>query len=166
MTSPEVVPAEAIRVLETFLDASRRGDEDGMRACLSRSTLESGQFSGKGPEGVEFALGTARREGPNVVVPVSWVATEGDSPELPFSEMPCVIVPEDGGWRLDLGQTMERLFGEGGLGRMVDELASTMQQAMEGVGEAIREGFESAFGPGAQETTEPPPEPTDPAAER
>lgn len=59
--------------------------------------------------------------------------------------MPCLIVREEGQWKFDLPGSMDRLFG-GGLDAMVQQLASTMATAMEGVGQAMAEGLKEAFG--------------------
>ena len=143
--SPDV-PREAIDTITAFLDANRRQDEEGMRACLSRRTLESGSFSGPDGHATDFFIGEPRRDGDRIVVPVRIVPPGAgeDSPES--MDLPCIVVEEDGAFKFDLAGTMEIAFG-GDLGDMVDSVAGAISEAMDGIGDALQ----TAFGSGGEE---------------
>ncbi len=142
---PTDVSAGAIEVLRRFLDASLREDEQAMKACLSRQTLESGQMNSDGPEGVKYILGDAQIEGDHVVIPMKAVPIDAGEGAPAAMEMACIMVREDGAWKFDLATTMERLMG-GGLGTMMEDVASKMAEAMQGMGEALATGLGAAFG--------------------
>lgn len=146
------VPAEAIQVLRAFLEAAERKDEEKMKACLNRRTIESGSFSNSGPEGVRFVLGEAVMEGEVAVIPVNGVPLGAADDSPPAMEMSCLVVKEDGQWKFDLSGTVARMMG-GDLGKAVEEMTSAMGQAMEGIGKAISEGLSAAFGSGLSELT-------------
>src|SRR4051812_45737191 len=93
--------ADAVRVLESFLDASVRGDEPAMRACLTRDLSESDDFDAAALAGVRFTTGQARADGPRIIVPVQAFAADAPADAPPQMEMQCVMVPEDGEWKLD-----------------------------------------------------------------
>ena len=137
--------AGAIKVLQAFLDASLRKDEQAMKACLTRKTLESGQMNSDGPEGVKYILGDAQIEGDKVIIPMKAVPIEAEEGAPAAMEMACVMVKEQGEWKFDLATTMERLMG-GGLGAAMEQIASKMTEAMQGVGEALSSGMQAVFG--------------------
>jgi hypothetical protein len=138
------VPQAAIDVLQKFLEASIRKDLETMKTCVTKKTLEAGQMNTEGPTDVTIVLGQATREGENIIIPAKLVANP-PSTDAPF-EMPCIMMLEDGQWKFDLGSTIERLMSGAGLDRMMEEVASKMSTAMEGVADALSEGFKAAFG--------------------
>jgi hypothetical protein len=146
--SPARVPAGALNALQKFLDAGQRRDESAMKACLSRRTLESGQFDNSGPEGVRFEFGEGCMEGENALIPLKMIPIDGPADAPPVMEMPCVMVQEDGQWKLDLPATMERMMG-GGLGAAMEQVATVMTTAMEGVGRALAGGLGEMMGGGS-----------------
>lgn len=146
------VPPEAIQVLSAFLDAAQRRDEEGMKRCLNRRTIESGQFRNSGPENVRFVFGDAFMEGEQAVVPVKAYLIDGPADAPPAMEMACLIVKEDGAWKFDLAGTVDRMLG-GDLGKAVEQMTT----AMEGVGKAISEAMGSAFGEAERPEQEEPP---------
>lgn len=144
MSQSAIVPPEGIRVLEAFIDASKRKDLDGMKACLSRSTLESGSFNGDGPTGVDFIIGEPRLEGTQPVVPLR-VVPEGAGPEgETIDELPCIMVEEDGAWKFDLDATMNLQMGD--IQEMMEEVGKQMGAALGGIAEGIANAFNEAFG--------------------
>lgn len=144
MSQSAIVPPEGIRVLEAFIDAGKRQDLDGMKACLSRSTLESGNFNGDGPTGVDFFIGEPRLEGGKPVVPLRVVA-EGAGPEgETIDELPCIMVEEDGAWKFDLDATMSLKMGD--IQDMMEEVGKQMGEALGGIAEGIANAFSEAFG--------------------
>lgn len=138
--------AEATRVLQAFMDAGTRHDEEAMRACVTRATVESGSMNASGgPEGMRFVLDEQHREGDVVVIRARAFPLDAPEGAEPALEMACLMVQEDGQWKLDLMATMERMLG-GNLDEAMGQMADGLSQAMEGVGEAIGEGFRQAFG--------------------
>ena len=135
---------DAGAVLRRFLDASASRDIEAMKGCLTRKSVESGQFH-NAPEGVRFEMGEPVEEGELVVIPVEGIPTDPNAPAAAAMTLPCVMVIEEGVWRFDLLQTMDRLFG-GSMQQAVEQVASAMSQAVEGVGQALAEGLRSAFG--------------------
>ena len=139
------IPPEAVGVLKAFLDAAQRRDEEAMKACLDRRTLESGQFRNAGPEDTRFILGEPFMEGEQVIIPAKAYPNDAPADAAPVMEMACQIVKEDGQWKFDLAGTVERMFG-GDLGKVVEQVTTAMADAMKGVGEAISEAIGGAFG--------------------
>ena len=145
MSDPHERPDEAIDTIRAFMDANRLQDEAGMRACLSRNTLESGSFSGPDGHPTDYYLGEPRREGDHFVVPVRMVPPGAGEDSEEFMDLPCVVVDEDGALKFDLAATMDLAFG-GDLEDAVDEMAGAMAEAMDGVGEALGEAFGTEAG--------------------
>ncbi len=129
----------AVAVLKRFLDASLRKDEAEMKACLTRRTLESGQLKA-GPEGVTFEVGEPAVEAEIIVVPVKGVPIENVEGAPPEMVLPCVMMREDGDWKLDMIATMERMMG-GGMAAAFEQIGSAMGEAMKGVGDAMASAF-------------------------
>jgi hypothetical protein len=138
--SSATIPAEALQVLQRFLDAGQRHDESAMKACLSRRTLESGQFDNSGPQGVRFEMGEGQMEGDGALIPLKLIPLDAPADAPPAMVMPCVMLNEDGQWKLDLPATMERMMG-GGIEAAMEQAATVISTAMEGVGQALAEGF-------------------------
>lgn len=137
--------AEATRVLRTFMEAGLRRDEATMRACVTRSTLESGQMEPDGgPEGVRFVLDDPQAEGDLLVIQARAFPLEAPEGTPPAFEMPCLMVKEDGQWKFDLDGSAERMMG--GLTQAMGEMATAMGDAMKGIGEALADGLQQAFG--------------------
>jgi uncharacterized protein YqcC (DUF446 family) len=128
-----------------------------MRTCLSRNTLESGGFSGNGPENVTFQLGEPSWEGEGIIVPVTGTpnppAPDAEPPPEAFPspaplQLTAILVREEGeggGWKLDLAATMDRMMG-GSMEQTMNQLADTMSQAVGAIGSAFSEGMQQAFG--------------------
>ncbi len=145
--SDRPIPPQAVEVLQAFLAASDKKDEEAMKACVSKQTIEAGQMNTEGAEGMEYHLGDPVWEGDNVVIPMRAVPTAESPQGVPEMEMQCLMVEEDGQWKFDLMETMNRLMG-GDLGEMMDQMADMMKDTMEGLGEAMAEGMKAAFGEG------------------
>ncbi len=146
------VPPEAIAVLQKFLDAATQKDETAMRACLTKKTLESGQFDGTGPQGVRFVLGEPAMEADAVIIPVKAypldTPPEQDATATPAMQLQCIIVLEEGAWKFDLAGTMERMFS-GGMEAAMQQAVQSIGTAMQGVTEALGETMKQAFGESA-----------------
>lgn len=131
----------AVRTLKAFLDANRRRDEEGMRACLTRKTLESGAFTGPNAPDATYVMEEPQVDGDRVILPLK-VVPEGAPPEAAMT-LPCILVEEEGAWKFDLAATMERAFG-GVMETAVEQVAGAMSQAMEGVATAMQSAFGAA----------------------
>lgn len=138
------VPPEAVAVLNTFLDASRRKDLAAMTACLSRRTLEGGQPH-EGPEGMRFALGETHMEGPLAVIDIKGFPDDAPADAEPVMQMSCLLVQEEGKWKFDLNGTMERMMGPQ-IEAAMQQVAEGMDQAMGKIGQAVA----TALGGGEQ----------------
>jgi len=137
MSVPRNVPPEAIQTLDTFLGASLRHDEAAMRACVTRQTLESDRMRNDAPEGFTFALGEAKTEGENAIIPVALTPPGATRPAM---RMECVMTLEDGAWKVDLGAALDRMMG-GPMAEATEGMAADMAQAMESVGHAMSPGL-------------------------
>jgi hypothetical protein len=142
------VPFEAVQTLQKFLDAGQRRDEQALKACLSRRTLESGQFDPAGPEGVRCELGEGQMDGETAIIPLKLIPLDAPADAPPAMVMPCVMLNEDGQWKLDLPATMERMMG-GGIDAAMEQVATVMSTAMEGVGQALADGLGQVMGGGS-----------------
>jgi hypothetical protein len=140
MSVPADVPGEAIQTLVAFFNASLRHDESAMRACVTRQTLESGQMRNDSPEGFTFALGEAKMEGENAIIPVALTPPGATESAM---RMECVMTLEDGAWKVDLGAALDRMMG-GPMANAMESMAAGMAQAMEGVGRALSDAFGGA----------------------
>lgn len=138
---------EARAVLQRFLESNQRGDEEAMRSCLTRETLESGQFSGPMPGDMRFQMGPAEDTGESVIIPMRMGPAEADDDGL--MEMRSVMVQEDGEWKFDLKATAEAQMAamEEAMGAMAQQLGDAMGEAFESIGDALSE----AFGGGEEE---------------
>lgn len=151
------VPAAARTVLQAFLDAGLARDEAGMKACLTRHTLESGQFNpDSAPDGLRFVLGDGQMEGKMAVITMKGFPTDAPADSPPAMEMACLMVQEEGQWKFDLSGTMDRMMG--GLQQVMEQMAASMGDAMKGIGEAMAEGLQEAFNGLAAAPSEPEPE--------
>lgn len=146
--SDRPIPQEAINVLQGFLDASGREDIEEMKQFVSKQTIESGSMNTEGGKGMKYELSEATWEGDHVVIPMRATPTDEAPEGAPEMEMQCLMVQEEGEWKFDLVETMNRLFG-GDMGEMMDQMADLMKDTMEGLGDAIAGGLESAFGGGS-----------------
>jgi hypothetical protein len=151
------VPDDAVRVLQAFLDASVRGDEPAMRACLTRDLRESDDFDSSALAGVRFVTGAARVADGRVLVPVQAFAADAAAAAdaQPQMEMLCVMVPEDGQWKLDLEATWGGMDADinAALGQVASALGDAMGAVTGAVGEALGGIADPAPGPPAP--TEP-----------
>lgn len=134
------VPPEAIKTLQDFLDASMRKDKPAMEALLTRQSLASGNFDGKGPEGLRLVMGDGKMEDGKAIIDVKGFPEAAPEGGEPVMTMPCVLAKEDGKWKFDLMATMERMFG-GSLEAVVQQMAEGMGKAMEGIGQALSEAL-------------------------
>jgi hypothetical protein len=143
------VDPKAVAVLQRFLDAAMRKDEPAMRECLTKKTLESGQFDGTGPQGVRFVLGEALMEGEVVMVPVKAFPLDLPAAEettaQPAMQLQCLMVQEEQAWKFDLAGTTERMFS-GDMEAAMQQAAETIGTAMQGVTEVLSETLKQAFG--------------------
>lgn len=111
-----------------------------MEACLTRKSLESGQFNGSSPDGFRPEVAEARMEGDLAVVNVATFPVDAPSGSAPVMEMPCIVVQEEGKWKFDLATTMERMMG-GMLGSAMEQVAGGLNEAMGQVGQAFSEAL-------------------------
>jgi hypothetical protein len=137
MSVPGDVPREAILTLNTYLSAFLRHDEAAMRACVARQTLESDQMRNDAPEGFTFALGEAKMEGENAIIPMALTPLGATEPAM---QMECLLTLEDGAWKVDLVAALERMM-RGPMAAAMEDVTAGMAQAMEGVGHAMAEAF-------------------------
>jgi hypothetical protein len=142
------VPAEAVEALRAFLDATGRQDMPAMSARVTRQTLASGKLHGP-PMSARYELGEGRTEGASVAIPVSGFPKDAPTGAAPAMQMDCVMVREDGLWKLDLPQTMQRMLG-GNLETAVQQVAEGLGRAMEQMGKAVA----TALGGGAAQDDE------------
>jgi len=145
---------EAVGVLQNFLDAGLRRDEEAMKACLTRKTLESGHVDAGGFEGMRFVMGDARTEGKQVVIPLQAFPKDAPAGAPPVMEMACLMVKEKAQWRFDLAGTMERMMG-GALDTTVEQVATTMADAAAGVAQAVADGLGQALAGPPSESVPP-----------
>jgi hypothetical protein len=145
------VPSDAIQVINDFLDASQRKDMKAMEACLTRQSLESGQFNGSGPEGVRMAVGETHMEGELAVVTVGTFPLDAPPDNPPVMQMPCILIQENGQWKFDLAATMERMMS-GVLNSAVAQVADGMSQAMDKLGHALGDALGGSATAAAGET--------------
>lgn len=144
-------PTDPKLVIQEFIEASKRRDSAAMRNCLSKKTLESGEFNEDGPEIASYEISNPVEDQGETIVPASLVAKNPPpgQPGMPIQPgiivMPFVVVQESAGWKIDMGRTMDRLFG-GGIDKLFAQMADTMKTAMEGVTNAMAAGFEEALG--------------------
>jgi hypothetical protein len=148
--------AEATQVLQTFMDAGPRHDEAAMRACLTRRTLESNSMSPEGgPEGLRFVYDDQRMEGEQLVIRARAFPVDApDDTAPPTLEMACIMVKEDGQWKFELMGSVERMMG-GSMDAVVEQVTTAIGDAMRGVGQAMSDGMQQAFGQAAPETLPP-----------
>ncbi|MFN0207115.1 MAG: hypothetical protein ACKVS6_12500 [Planctomycetota bacterium] len=148
-------PSDPKLVIREFIEATRRRDSQAMRNCMSKKTLESGEFHEDGPEIASYEISNPIEDQGETIVPTSLVA-KNPPPGLPGMPnqpgtivMPFVVIRESGGWKIDMGRSTDRLFG-GGIDKLFAQMADTMQSvmkgAMEGVTNAMAAGLEEAFG--------------------
>jgi hypothetical protein len=141
---------EAARILQAFMDASLRQDDAAMRACVTRRTLESGQLSASGaPEGIRFVLDAPHMEGEQMVILARGFPIDAPVGTSPAIEMPCLMAKENGQWKFDLSGSAERMMG--GISNVVEHMTQAMGEAMKGIGQAMADGLQQAFGQTAPE---------------
>lgn len=151
MAKKPAAPADAKKALQGFVDASIRRDLEEMKSFLSKSTLESGQFNGSaGPEGVKYVLGEPRPEKDGILILLR--AFPEGTPEAgePVMQMDCLMIREKGSWKFDLAASVERMMGGA-----LEQVVSTMAEVVEGVGKAMGEGLQAAFGESDAEKSAP-----------
>jgi hypothetical protein len=135
-----------MQTLHAFLDAGLRHDEEAMKKCVTRQSLESGQVDVSAtPDGMEFVTDNDHMEGETAVIGVRAFPAGTPHDATPAMEMPCLLVREDGQWKIDLVATIDRMMG-GSFEAMAGQMATAMGEAMEGVGKALADGFSQAFG--------------------
>lgn len=145
--SDRPIPQEAIDALQGFLEASGCEDLEEMKQFVSKRTIESGSMNAEGGKGMKYELSEATWEGDHVMIPMRAIPTDEAPEGVPEMEMQCLMIQEEGTWKFDLVETMNRLMG-GDVGEMMDQMADLMKDTMEGLGDAIAGGLESAFGGG------------------
>jgi hypothetical protein len=98
--SSESIPAGAIEALKAFLIATERQDLEGMRAYLSRRTLEADDLDTP-PQQLHCEAGQARMVDNGVLVSVQMRSANhpGGRAEM---ETPFLLVQEEGQWKVDL----------------------------------------------------------------
>jgi hypothetical protein len=129
------VPAEAVEALRAFLDASGRQDMPAMSERVTRQTLALGKLHGP-PMSVRYELGEGRMEGASAAIPVLGFPKDAPKGGAPAMQMDCVMVREDGLWKVDLPETMQRMLG-GNLETAVQQVAEGLGRAMEQMGNAV-----------------------------
>ena len=144
------VPSQAIEVLGAFLDASHRNDMAGMTGCLTRQSRESGQPLSP-PEGLRFAIGESHMEGVQAVITIKGFPLDGPADAPPAMELPCLLVQEEGLWKIDISATMERMMGQ--LTDAMQQVAQGMGKAMEQVGQAISTALSGGAGSGSDDAS-------------
>ncbi|HEY4329413.1 MAG TPA: hypothetical protein VGN88_06735, partial [Phycisphaerae bacterium] len=150
-------PDAAIQIIQKFIDASLKHDMDTMRTCLSRNTLEAGGL-GEGTDGVRYTLGESSMEGDIAIVPIHTFPADSPSDSPPAMVLPAMVIREDGTWKFDLASTMDRLM-TGTMQAAISQVADTMGQAMEGIGQAMSQAFgESPSSPQNQWLESPAPD--------
>lgn len=145
-TPPALTPADAITTVRTFIEASGRKDLEGMKQCLTTETLEKGEFHGDAPELERYEVKGAVPEGNGFIVAVELYPKSPPEGQPPMLVMPFVLIPEKGAFRIDMGASMNKMFG-GDLDQLLKQLAEGMKTAMEGVTTVLAEGMKSAFSP-------------------
>ncbi len=139
--------AGATRVLQSFIDANGRQDAAAMIACLTRSTLEAGGFSGPTPPNVQFKIGDAAEVDGNITIPMH-VMPVGDPDAPVLDTLQCVMVEEDGQWKFDLLATIgpQMAAVEAAMDEAMGALGDAMGQAMGAVGDAMSAAFGESGG--------------------
>ncbi len=137
--------AAALATLRAFTDANARADEAAMRAVLTRSTLDSGNFSGPMPADMIFEFGAPEDDDQGRVIILMTARPPGDLPEdMQPMALRCILVQEDGVWKFDLEATMHDQMAAAEAA--FRELGEQLGQAMGGAMEAIGEGLAQALG--------------------
>lgn len=137
--------AQATRVLEAFVEANGRQDADAMVACLTRSTIEAGGFSGPTPPNVQFRMGEGQVTDAGVVIPMH-VMPVGDPDAPVLDTLQCVMVEEDGAWKFDLLATISPKMAQ--VEAAMDAAMGALGEAMGGAMEAMGDTMSAAFGDG------------------
>jgi hypothetical protein len=123
-----------------MLEAQVSNDTEGMKASVTEATLKMGRPTVPGKDLVAH-IGAATADGDRHVVPCK-MSADGNEQEIAF-----VVVTENGGLRVDMNATIERMMGVSmtDLGAMMEEgmkqMAEGMSTAMQGLGEGIAEAF-------------------------
>ena len=118
------------RTLEQFMQASTRGDQEAVKACLSSESLEMADSFGDGMAGmgrgaprtsagddaekpeVDYTIGSAEVEGDKATVPLTLKMPEGVAQRTGTTEFKInyALVKEEGKWKVDLKATMAEMF--------------------------------------------------------
>ncbi|MFZ4572884.1 MAG: hypothetical protein ACOYN0_00720 [Phycisphaerales bacterium] len=138
MSTPE---HPALATLRAFVDANQRQDTGAMRECFSRNTIEAGGFSASLPEGFRFQAGAPEPDPRGVVIPLD--VFSADAADVPLMTMRCVMVDEQGTWKLDLLATMEPQVDvmESALRDALRQAGRTMNDLLDETGDAFVEAL-------------------------
>lgn len=138
--------AEAAAVLRRFIEANDRQDGDAMKACLNRSTLEGGGFSGPMPAEIKLRMGEPEPAGDRVIIPVGMHTADSGPDAPPVDEIRCVMVVEDGAWKFDLQTSTQAEMDEldAAFEGMAEGIGQAMSGAMEAIGNAIVGGLDGS----------------------
>lgn len=139
-TMPNPRHAAALATLRAFTDANARADEAAMRAVLTRSTLDSGNFSGPMPADITFSFGEPEDDDQGrVVIPMA-AAPPGEPADSEMAMLlRCILIEEDGVWKFDLEATMhdQMAAAEAAFRELGDQIGQAMGGAMEAIGEGL-----------------------------
>ncbi len=134
-STPDV--AAAVETLTAFLEAGLAAQFDTMRSMVTQRSLE--HFKPDASQTMtRYEIQSSAAEGDKVVAPTKMLMQAGGQEQEML--MPFVIMQEDGQWKIDMAETIERLMG----GSM-DQVMDAMKGAMEGIGNAMAEGMKQAF---------------------
>jgi hypothetical protein len=134
-TPADTGPAGA--VLRMLL-AQAGNDPDGLKAAVTAKSMEMGKPSLPGKE-MKAEVGAVTEDGESATVMTN-VLADGQGQDLTF-----VVVKEDGTWRVDMPQTIERMMGASfeQIGELMAEgmkaMGDAMSTAMRGLGDGLAE---------------------------
>lgn len=132
---PDAAVAAALGTLSRLIDALGRDDRAGVAACLTRASTGAAGFrlpaGGTGPMSADVV--DARRDGEHVLITATIRRPDATPPEM---TVPFVFLAESGTWKADLPATVHRL-----LGGTVQDLLRPLEEAMDGLGDAITSAF-------------------------
>ena len=131
----------AVETVRTFIEAGKVKDTGTMKSCLTKVTIENGQLNLEGPVIESYTIGNPQVEGDIIIVPTDMKASQVPEGQPSEMNMPFVLMQEDGGWKIDLGKSVERMLGFN-MEDMMEEMGNAMKGVMEGVADGMKQAFE------------------------
>jgi len=132
--------AEAREAADRFLQAVEQGDETTARALLVPIEGESMDFNSMHESTTGYELAEPQAEGEQVLVEAKVSGAAMGEGEPPVQNLPLILRPVDGAWKVDMGASINRMLGVN-LGDVMSQMAQGLGDAMSKGMEAVAEGF-------------------------